>query len=699
MSPIDFFQKREANREARRSQEVEQLLVRAVGAEKVALEKLRGSYLDQARANRWSGRAGQRFDSLAALSNAAALGPSPEVRRELRNEAIACMILPDLAPARELQGNPEGSQWLEIDGSMQRYARSDLEGNISVRRIADDQELFRAPSPGEQNWALRLSPDGRILAAKNHHVSNRQPNFFQVWDVDGKKGILSVTNIARNFVFDFSPDNRTVVAALWRGPFVTYDFSTGQEQQRTATNGEPNWMRFRPDGAQIALADSRQPRVDIHDARTGDLTVTLSHPKPVWCLDWHPTGKFLATGCTDSHVYVWDVARTQRVAVLRGHTSVPVYTSFSHGGDLLASRCWNDTTRLWEPFAGRQLVNLNQAGGALRFSTDDSQLGLIATGPQKLGVWHVAAGRECRALRGHTTRGLRSASFSIDGRLLVTRGDDGVRLWDLAAYREVAFLPIGAGAVKFHPDGQSLLTGGDAGVHRWPIRRADTKDSLRLEIGPRETLSDLSVWGIALSRDGQTFAVGRLGDGALIFNLRNPSTKPLFLKHRDAVNVSFSPDGKWIVTSVWQGRGAKIWDARTGELARELTDEAKTSAQFSPDGRWLVTANRKEYRFWDANSWQARHSVPTDNGDAGNMMAFSPDGKVVAITHRTHGVRLLECETGRELATLAETDQSPFCFSPDGTLLVTGDASSEIVRLWDLRSIRQQLAAMKLDWD
>src|SRR5258706_5758074 len=61
-------------------------------AEKSATEKLRDSYLAQARAQRRSGQAGQRFDSLGAIRNAVAIQPSVE----LRNEAIASLALTDV---------------------------------------------------------------------------------------------------------------------------------------------------------------------------------------------------------------------------------------------------------------------------------------------------------------------------------------------------------------------------------------------------------------------------------------------------------------------------------------------------------------------------------------------------------------------------------------------------------------------------
>lgn len=65
-------------------------------ARRDATEKLWQSYLDQARAGRWSGQAGRRFNSLEALAKAAEIRPT----LELRNEAIACMAMADLRVAK-----------------------------------------------------------------------------------------------------------------------------------------------------------------------------------------------------------------------------------------------------------------------------------------------------------------------------------------------------------------------------------------------------------------------------------------------------------------------------------------------------------------------------------------------------------------------------------------------------------------------
>ncbi len=65
-------------------------------------------------------------------------------------------------------------------------------------------------------------------------------------------------------------------------------------------------------------------------------------------------------------------------------------------------------------------------------------------------------------------------------------------------------------------------------------------------------------------------------------------------------------------------------------------------------------------------------------------------------------IRLLFPQTGRELAWLSvpeETSLAPQCFTPDGTRLIAYGVANGQLYIWDLRSIRQQLAELGLDWD
>jgi WD40 repeat protein len=133
-------------------------------------------------------------------------------------------------------------------------------------------------------------------------------------------------------------------------------------------------------------------------------------------------------------------------------------------------------------------------------------------------------------------------------------------------------------------------------------------------------------------------------------------------------------------------------------LERKLNEGEYATAKFSADGRWLVTSTRQEHRFWETGSWQPRHAIRRPAGShTGGSMAFSADPSTMALSPGLRGVQLVETATGRELATLDAENQLPLCFSPDGSRLVTGDTTGT-VRLWDLPLVRQQLAALKLDW-
>ena len=94
-------------------------------AKQEALAKLWDSYLVAARAGRISRRPGQRFASLRAIDAALAL-PLPEDRSkdELRTEAIAALMLPDLEEFKQWPGFPKETLGVAIDPTFQRYARA-----------------------------------------------------------------------------------------------------------------------------------------------------------------------------------------------------------------------------------------------------------------------------------------------------------------------------------------------------------------------------------------------------------------------------------------------------------------------------------------------------------------------------------------------------------------------------------------------
>jgi WD40 repeat protein len=677
-----------------------------------ANHKLLQSYLDQARADRWSGRAGRRSRALTALGAAAELGGQlglPDDRfLELRNEAIAVLTLADLRAARE-HAAQAGTPWsgVTIDARAEQYAYCDHQKTIWVRGVADDRPIDHW-SGEEPAWVQCFSPNGRFLAGK-YHAPGAESESGQVRllirDVARGEAVLDEQFDVCGQALAFHADSRRLAVGGLDGWVHLWDLLGDKSKKRLAQVPAPLCLAFHPRGRELAVYNGTAHEVQVLDVENETVRARLHLPFHAFALAWHPEGNLLAAaGGVDPNdqfpVYVWDTTARRETLVLRGHSAEVRGVAFSHGGDLLASTGWNGSTRLWDPWTGRQLVSEREGGERVQFGPDDRVLGVVGRGGFNLR--DSATGRECRALHGHTGyKGPWCVDFSPDGRLLASAGNDGVRLWDVAAARCARILPgEQAESARFRTTtDRSLITSGGAGVYHWPIVPDPDDPGRGLWIGPARPLLDGWHYDVCLGPSGCALAVADSQRGQVrLLDLANPASTAT-LKHEGAKHVAIDPDGRWVAAGSAAGKGVRVWDLRTRELVKELGSNDRALA-FSPDGRWLVTSTPNEYRFWKAGSWEAGHTIPSDKGLI-NPLAFTPDGSLLAITSNYSSVRLIDSTTDREVATLTAPDPQPIswlCFSPDGSQLAAA-TEAHVIHLWDLRRIRQQLAEMHLDWD
>src|SRR5207248_6663928 len=83
-------------------------------------------------------------------------------------------------------------------------------------------------------------------------------------------------------------------------------------------------------------------------------------------------------------------------------------------------------------------------------------------------------------------------------------------------------------------------------------------------------------------------------------------------------------------------------------------------------------------------------------------VAFSADGKLMAVEMAPAVIHLKEVATGRTVARLEDPhgDRASWQgFTPDGTQLVVVASFARAIHIWDLRAIRTRLKDMNLDWD
>ncbi|MDB5358233.1 MAG: pknB [Phycisphaerales bacterium] len=438
-------------------------------AQAEALLQLFEARLAQVRAGHLSRRVGQRLASLEALAEANRIARDlklPEERLlQLRNEAIACFALPDLRLGRPWPGFPPGTVRLDFDGALERYARVDRSGAISIRRVAGDVEIARLPSRSEggANVYTRFSDDGSYLAVAG-------PGDFTVWKIDGEKPSVACQIPGGGYGGAFSADSRQVAFCQADGSLKVYDLASGRDPRKIAS-GQLAWcMAFDPRGR--ILASSSNNSVVLRDLDNTTVVATLEQPGAPSCIAWHPDGNRLAVACDDHHVYLWDVRLGKQTAVLDGLRNKGVKVAFNHSGDLLATNGWENVLRLWDVRTNRLLFS-TVSGGAIempRFSSDDTQLADDIREGGNIAMWQIITGRgEYRSFTHTGTIVYQTPAIHRDGRLLAVGTQNGVALWDMASGLDIGFVSLpGCNHILFEPSG-ALLTNSSSGLWRWPV--------------------------------------------------------------------------------------------------------------------------------------------------------------------------------------------------------------------------------------
>jgi serine/threonine protein kinase/WD40 repeat protein/tetratricopeptide (TPR) repeat protein len=654
---------------------------RAVEAELQGKHRLFEAKRSEAMASRYSGRPGQRYASLQALTEAAQLARELQLGedqfRQLSDEAIACMALADVQPVNEWLGLSDGDDDLPaFDANLEHYARSDLRGNISVCRVGDSRELVRLPGPGTGAWFMRFHPQGDLLAAV--YRGGGKQALCRVWRWRKQEvHFQPADGVAGRAALAFSPNGGQLAMGYGDGAVIIYDVQTGLETQRLKLDITPYTMDFHPDGDKLAAASQEQGQVRVVRLSTGEQLLSAVAPFAIFQVDWRSDGSLLAAACARGKVCLWNLVTGIQHAILDGHQADVEGLAFTPNGDLLASYAYDGTSRLWDPWTGSEVVQIQ---GRVNHISRDSRR-LAGRRGQTMFVCELATGRECRTLSGmaelqgevsHGAMDLRS------GRWLAVGGVFGVCLWDLALGKEVARIPLGNiynwrnDHIQFEPGHDDLVVTDAHESYRWSLREINGV----LKVGPPSRLSNEA-------------------QDRLISLLR--------AQHYDEDLFTISPDGQWAVTSAGVNAPLKAWDARTGKFQCELSiDLGRPRVAFSRDSRWLATGSPTAFHLWETSSWRNVWEIPREQADdLVKPCAFSPDGQVVAFPSSLNVVQLVETESGRPIARLESPESGPIwwlTFSPDGGQLVTSTQAG-VVKLWDLRRIREQLRAIGLDWD
>jgi len=270
------------------------------------------------------------------------------------------------------------------------------------------------------------------------------------------------------------------------------------------------------------------------------------------------------------------------------------------------------------------------------------------------------------------------------GRAFATIQDDEVGLWTDGGRRLGAPLRPGGAvtAVAFDPGGEVVAAAGKDGAS---VRRVDSgAAAIALTAGE-------DARAIAVSRDGRFVATASAAGTSVM-----DAVSGRRVAQADGVvagALAFDPrDPELLAAADCDSRGVRLWRWRTGgprtlPPARQGSNPALGDAgclvAFSPDGARLAAALRNDaIAVWDTGTQRLRRSIPIDPTGV-RALDWSPDGRRLLAAAGQRAV-VVAARTGVEEFQLRGHGESVVAvdFSADGSWIVTGSLDGT-ARVWD----------------
>jgi len=286
---------------------------------------------------------------------------------------------------------------------------------------------------------------------------------------------------------------------------------------------------------------------------------------------------------------------------------------------------------------------------------------------------HAAPPAPRATLTGHTGH-VNAVAFSRDGKQLASAGDDGLRLWDVAARKEIATADPHSdsySSIAWSADGKTIAGATGSGVILWDVGSAK-----------RKKLNDGTSYNvIAYSPDGKTLiAAGRTFDVFGADGKLRATWAPVDGYKYTA--LAFSPDGKRLVVGS-SDHTARILDAATGKEIQKIVPElsrAVTALAFTRDGTQLALGGDGLY-LWDVAKAEGARTERDDPDVHG--LAFTLDGKTLISGGAGGVVRAWDVATRAERGILGQhnTEATSVTMSLDGRSFVTA-SEDKTLKVW-----------------
>ncbi len=324
--------------------------------------------------------------------------------------------------------------------------------------------------------------------------------------------------------------------------------------------------------------------------------------------------------------------------------------------------------------------------GGVAFSRDGKTV-ISAGAGNNLHFWETDTGKLVRKYEAFSSYNPQFA-VSPDRKLILTGNwnEHELSLRDLETgkiIRRLTGLKKFPGSLQFSPDGK-IVAACDYHVGSAVVWNATTGKLLaRLQMGRFGRSWQQEAFRLAFSRNGKYLAVGHRE--VMIFEVatwKHVSSLQGF--DASIESIAFITDDSQVITGA-DDRTLRLWDRRTGKQIRRIAEGAHGSFIVTRDGKTVIGSDMQwRLTAWDVETGKKIYRASTDSFATG--LTLSDDGTRIA-GHYNQTVLAYDAQTGKCLTPMLEalTDPRMVAFSPNGKFLAIAYGGNDY-RLWNIQS-------------